>query len=83
MLEVLREVIAPIWYKGRTLNPTNPRTRPSMMVKEILMERTRTRILPTSRRRLIRRKGYVLSVVILIIGLPIDHTTLTSMNKGR
>jgi hypothetical protein len=81
VLEVLREVLVPTWYRRRTSNPTSPRTRTSMMAKENLMGRTRPHSLPISKGRPIRRKEYVTSVVILIIGLPIAKTALTSVSK--
>jgi hypothetical protein len=83
VLEVLREILVLIWYRRKTSNPKSSRTRTSMVSKKNLMGRTRPHILPNSRRRLLRRKEYGTSLVILIIQLPIAQTALTSVCKGR
>jgi hypothetical protein len=58
VLEVPREVLAPILCRRKTSNPKSSRTRTSMVSKKNLMGRTRPHILPNSRRRLLRRKEY-------------------------
>ena len=81
MLDDLRELLVPIWYRRKTSNPTSSRIRTGLMAKESLMEKTRPHRLPTSRRRQsIRRKDPAMSVVILIIGLLAAPIALTSVH---
>src|SRR6266508_178967 len=83
VLELLREVLVPTWYRRRTSNRTSLRTRTSLRAKKSLMARTRCHNLPTSRRKLIRRKEYVMFAVILDIGLRIILTALIGDSTGR
>ena len=83
MLEMLKEVLVPIWYRRRTFSPTSQRTRASLMAKASLMRRIKHHSLPTSRGRLIRRKVLAMFAVILIIGLLAAPTAMTSASMGR
>ena len=54
VLELLREVLVPTWYRRRTPSPTRSKTiRTKLRAKASLIQRTRCHILPTSRRILI------------------------------
>jgi hypothetical protein len=53
------------------------------MAKESFMGRTSHHSLPTSKRRLIRRKGRATSMVTQIIWLLVAQTALTSVHMGR
>ena len=83
MLEELREDLVPIWYRRRTSSPTSSRTRAILVVKQSLIERTRLYITPTSRRRMTRRKVFVMCVGILIIGLLVALIAMTSVILGK
>jgi hypothetical protein len=82
VLKVLREVLVPMWYITKSSNLTSPRTRINLMAKESLMRRISHHILPTSRRRPIRRKEHAMFVAILDIGHLVAQTALTSV-MGR
>ena len=85
MLEFLREVLVPTWYRRRTPSPTSTKTiRTKLRAKASLIQRTSHHILPTSRRILIRRgRDFAMSAVILITGLRSVLTALRSANMRR
>jgi hypothetical protein len=56
-------------YIRKTPNPTSSRTRINLKAKKSLIEKTRPHTQPTSRGRMIRRKGIATFVVRLIVGL--------------
>jgi hypothetical protein len=66
----------------KNFQPTISRTRASLMVKLNLMGRTRLHS-PTSRRRMTRRKVFVMCAEILIIGLPVALTVMTNVTMGK
>jgi hypothetical protein len=82
VLEVLREVLVPMWYRTKTSNLTSPRTRTNLMAKESLMGRTNHHSLPTSRRRQMRGKEHAMSVVNMDTRHLVAQTALTSI-MGR